>query len=136
MKLSSSNVKKFIFSQKKAFRVPELCENINNNISFLFRLFPRKTNDKIFQKIQKNPILGPFWAVFAQMWAKMHFLGKKLCHFLDIQIIYHRAKIQKYLLSHFWEKCWADRRTDIDRKRWFYRTLCRTGVQLVDASCF
>ena len=37
--------------------------NINNNISFHFRLFPRKTNDKIFQKIKKpnfGAILGPF----------------------------------------------------------------------------
>ena len=51
--------------------------NINNNISFHFRLFPRKTNDKIFLKIQKEPILGPFWALFTQIWPKMNFPAKK-----------------------------------------------------------
>ena len=39
--------------------------NINNNINFYFRLFPRKTNENFFVKIQKNPyfgwILGPFY---------------------------------------------------------------------------
>ena len=48
-----------------------------NNISFHFRLFPRKTNDKIFGKIQKEPILGLFWALFTQIWVKMNFPGKK-----------------------------------------------------------
>ena len=51
--------------------------NINNNISFHFRLFPRKTNDKIFQKIQKNPILGHFGHFFTQIWTNMNFPGKK-----------------------------------------------------------
>ena len=42
-----------------------------------------------------------FWAVFAQMWAKLNFPEKKgLCQFLDIPIIYHLAKNQKKLLSH------------------------------------
>ena len=34
-------------------------------ISFHFRLSPRKSNNKIFQKIQKH-IMGPFWILFAQ----------------------------------------------------------------------
>ena len=45
--------------------------NINNNISFQFRLFPRKTNDKMFQKIQKNLFrghFGPFLPKFGQKW--------------------------------------------------------------------
>ena len=41
--------------------------NINNNTNFYFRSFPGKTNKKIFQKIQKNPIL-----LFAQIWAKIN----------------------------------------------------------------
>ena len=44
--------------------------NINSNISFHFRLFPRKTNDKIFQKIPKSILLVPFWA-------KQNFLEKR-----------------------------------------------------------
>ena len=61
--------------------------NINNNISFHFRLYTRKTNDKNFFKNPKRTyfgvILGPFYPN----------LGKKeLCQFLDIPIIYHCAK--------------------------------------------
>ena len=41
------------------------------NISFYFRLFPRKTNDKIFEKLQKEPL----WALFDQIWAKSNFAG-------------------------------------------------------------
>ena len=63
--------------------------NVNNNISFHFGLFPRKANDKMFQKIQNSRI----WVLFAQIWAKMA----------------------------YWQT---------DRQWWFYRTLCRTGVQL------
>ena len=42
--------------------------NINSNISFHFRLFPGKTNDKIFKKILKNLLwghFGPFLPKFA-----------------------------------------------------------------------
>ena len=54
--------------------------NISNNISFHFRLFPGKTNDEIFQKIQKpskiqkSQIQGPFWALlpkFGQKWLSL-----------------------------------------------------------------
>ena len=48
-----------------------------NNITFPFRLFPRKSNDKIFGKIQQEPILRLFWALFTQIWTKMNFPGKK-----------------------------------------------------------
>ena len=62
---------------------PKFCQiwgwwwSINNNISFYFRLFLRKTNDKIFQKIKTKPLLEPFWPLFAQIWAKINFPGKK-----------------------------------------------------------
>ena len=51
--------------------------NINNNISFHFRLFPRKNNDKILQKIHKNRCwryFGPFFPKFGQKWV---FLEKR-----------------------------------------------------------
>ena len=51
--------------------------NINNNISFYFRLFTRKTSVKIFKNTQKAIFLGTFCALFAQMWAKMKFPRKK-----------------------------------------------------------
>ena len=30
-----------------------------------------------FLQNPKNPILGPFWAIFVQIWGKMNFSGKK-----------------------------------------------------------
>ena len=37
-----------------------------NNIIFYFRLFPRKTSDKILQNNQKIIFWGTFWALFTQ----------------------------------------------------------------------
>ena len=56
--------------------------------------------------------MGPFWTLFADIWAKMNFPGKKGCQILDIPIIYHRPKNQKKLMSHFWEKGQTTRQTD------------------------
>ena len=73
---------------------------------------------KFFKKSKKILFWGPFWALFAQIWAKMNFPGKKGCHFLNIPIIYHRAKNSKKQKYHSREKCqiddWTDRRTDND----------------------
>ena len=55
--------------------------NINNNISFYFRLFPGKTNDKSFQKIWKFLFWGPFWILLAHICAKMNFPGKRAVSF-------------------------------------------------------
>ena len=68
--------------------------NINNNICSHFRLFPGKTDDKIFRKKSKNPILGSFYALLSQIWTKCH-LVKKSCQLLNIPIIQHREKIRK-----------------------------------------
>ena len=60
------SIKTWNFSIGPVTEDPELyqiwywCWNINNNINFHFRLFARKSNDEIFQKIQKNLILGLF----------------------------------------------------------------------------
>ena len=59
---------------------PKLCQicwwNINNNISFHYRLFPRKTNITKFFKKSQNPILGPFWALLPKLGPKMNFPRK------------------------------------------------------------
>ena len=56
---------------------------------------------KFFKKPKKTPILEPFWALFAQIWAKNEFSWKKgLCWVFNIRIIYHSAKNQKNLMSH------------------------------------
>ena len=50
---------------------------------------------KLFKKIQKNL----FWE-------------NVFCQFLNIPIIYHRAKNHEKLMSHFREKCRTDGWTD------------------------
>ena len=126
------------FRPIKVCQIWSWCWNINENISFHFRLLPRKTNDKIFQKIQK-PI---FWghvailAYFAQIWAKMNFPRKKaLLVFKYSNYLPSCQKPEKHNLP-FLRKMlnWqmngqTDRRTD--RQPWFCRTLCREGIQLL-----
>ena len=50
--------------------------NINRNMSFHFRLFPRKTNHKFFLKIQKNLFLGHFGPFYPNL-GKSEFSWKK-----------------------------------------------------------
>ena len=101
-------------------RETEFCQiwdwwwNINNNITFHFRLFSRKTDDKIFQKIPKTLFWGHL-DPFCPNLGKIEFFWEKgLCQFLNIPIIYHRAKNQKKLMSHSWEKCRTDGQTDME----------------------
>ena len=92
---------------------PKLCQicwwNINNNISFHYRLFPRKTNiTKFFKKSQK-PYFGLILGSFDQLGAKIEFSWKKgFCQVFNIRIIYHCAKNQKNIMSHSWENSWRD----------------------------
>ena len=79
---------------------------------------------KFFKKSQ-NPY---FWFHFGQnkiSWKK------GLRQFLDIPIIYHRAKNQEKIMSYFWEKRRTDGQTDGQtyRQWWFYCTLRKSGVQ-------
>ena len=68
---------------------------------------------KNFFKKFKKPYFGSMGAIlafFTQNWAKMNFPGKKrLSQFLNIPIIYRRAKNQKKIICHSREKCRADR---------------------------
>ena len=52
--------------------------NINNIISFQFRLFPETTNDKIFQKIYKILLWGYFGSFFPKFSQKLIFLEKRV----------------------------------------------------------
>ena len=96
---------------------PEFCQYvIGSQISTIL------VSAQFFKKSQ-NSILGPFWALLAQIWAKNEFQ-------LSIPIIYYRAKSQKKLSSHSWEKCGTDGQTDrqTNRQQWFYRALWRIGA--------
>ena len=51
---------------------------------------------KVFKKIPKEPILGTFWALFTQIWAKMNFPGKKITvSFQKFQLSIIVPKIRK-----------------------------------------
>ena len=57
-----------------------------------------------FFRNPKDPILGAFWTLldpFGPNVGSNEFSWKKeLCQILNIPIIYHRAKIQKKLITH------------------------------------
>ena len=110
----------------------------NKNISFHFRLLPRKTNDKIFQAIQKTLFRGhvAMLAFLAQIWAKIIFLEKKgLAGFKYFNYLPSRQKSEKtnMLLLRKMLNWWMDGRADgrTDRQPWFCRIFRRTGVQLL-----
>ena len=97
---------------------PEFCQiwdwwwNMNNNISFHFSLFPRKNNDKNFQKIQKTLFwhyFGPFLTKFRQKWVCLE--NRALSVFKYSNYL-QSSKYQKKLMTH---SCRTNRRTD---KRW------------------
>ena len=62
---------------------PEFCKiwdwwwNIKNNISFHFRLFPGKNNDKIFQKIWKTLFWSHFWSFLPKFGKKWILIEKR-----------------------------------------------------------
>ena len=57
---------------------------------------------EFFKKSKKKPILGAILGTFCPILGKNESSCKKeLCQFLDIPIIYHRAKNQEKLISHF-----------------------------------
>ena len=84
-------------------------------------LFPRKTEDKIFLKIQKEPIL----ALFYPNLGKNEFSWKK--ELSDFRYSNYLPLCQKFLRKKLNENWRTDRLTD--RQRWFYRTLRKIGVQ-------
>ena len=66
-----------------------------------------------FSKYPKNPILGNILDPFCPNLSKNEISwNKELCQFLNITIIYHRAKNQKKLIGYSWEKCQTGRQTD------------------------
>ena len=104
-------------------QIPDWCWNINNNISFHFRLFSRKTNMTKFFKRSKKPYFGANLGKNEFSWNKV------LCQLLNIPIINHCVKNKKKIMSHSWEKFRTVGWTD--RQQWFYKTLRRTRVQLL-----
>ena len=88
----------------------------------------RKNYWQNISKSPKNPILGAIFGLFYLNFSTNEFSCKK-----KTQIIYYRAKNQKKLMSHSWEKCRTHGQTN--RQRWFYRNLGGTEVLLVLRPC-
>ena len=112
---------------------PEFCQiwnrwwNINNNISFHFRLFPRKTNDRFFQKIQKILFRGHFWHFLPKFGQENFFLEKRalsVFRYSNSLPLCQKSEKNNWAISEENAEL-MDGRTD--RQRWFYRTLHRTG---------
>ena len=91
--------------------------NINNNVSFHFRLFPRKTNMTKFFKKSKKTYFGAILSPFCSNFGKNEFSWKKgLCQFLNISIIIvplcqKSEKTNEPFLRKMLN-CWTDRQTD------------------------
>ena len=103
-----------ITQEPKFCHIRNWWSDINNNISFDFRIFSRKINHKIFPKLKKKTILESYWAFFfcLNLDKNQFSWEKSLCQVLNIPIIYHHAKNQRKLPTHSWEKQRTDRRTD------------------------
>ena len=105
--------------------------NINNKISFHFRLFPRKINDRFFKESKKTILeanLGPFCPnlgpKFGQKWI---FLEKRTLSVFEYSNHLALCKKLEKINDPFLRKILSWGQTD--RKQWLYRTLHRTGVQ-------
>ena len=81
-------------SRTRIFQIWDWWWNINNNISFYFRLLPRKSNKKILKK-SKKPYLGGHFRPVLPKFGQNEFSWKKSCQFLNIPIIYKPAKNKK-----------------------------------------
>lgn len=86
--------------------------NITYNISFSFKAFPRKTNDKIFRKIQRHPILRPFWSFLPKFGQKWMLLEKKAVSVFRYSNYLPSWPKSEKIIRHPPENCWTGRRTD------------------------
>ena len=76
---------------------------------YFFRLFPGKTNEFFFQKVQKNTIFEPFWTFFSQVWVKMIFLEKRVSVFKSYNYLTSCKKSEKINeLKTDWQTCNSD----------------------------
>ena len=110
---------------------------INNNISFHFRLFPRKTNDQFFKK-SKNPILGlwGYFGLFLPKFEQLNFPGKKTpsvfkySNYLPSWQKSEKANVPFLRKMLKWQMD-GQKYGRKDRQQWFCRTLSRTRIQLL-----
>ena len=92
-----------------------MCRNTANNICFHYKTNSVKTNDQIFQYIQKTLFLAHFQSIFPNFGTQKFFQKIRLCQAQLHMGFWHHAQIQKKMMIQFqentWTKVWKDRRT-------------------------
>ena len=89
--------------------------NISNNISFHFRLFPRKTKDKIVKISEKKPILGKFGPFLPKLRQKWIFREKRALSVFKCSSYVSSCQKSEKTIEKFLRKTpnwWTDRQTD------------------------
>ena len=106
--------------------------------SLHFRLFPGKTNEFFSQKSKKPYFSAILGRVFSNLDSNKFSWKKELCQFLNILIIYHHAKSEKQLMSHFQEKSQikgrADRQTSRQTTMILYDSPLEEGTNILFVS--
>ena len=101
--------------------------NINNNISFYFRLYPRKTSNKTFQKIPQKLFRCQFWPFLCKFGQKLIFVEERALPVFKYSNYLPSYQKSGKKMSQSWEKNvkLMDGQTDrqTERQQWFYRTL-------------
>ena len=110
-------------------QIRDLLWNMNNNISFHFRLVLKKTNDKSFKIIKKTLSWGHFGS-FLLKYAKMPFTRKmalSVFEYFNFLTSCKKSETNDLFLRKMLNQR-TDRQTDrwTGRQRWFYRTLQRS----------
>ena len=99
----------------------ELCQiwdrwwNINNNINFHFRLFPRKNNEKFFKEIQKKLFWGKFGPFLLRFGQKLIFVEKRallVFKYSNYFPLCHESEKTNEPFLRKMLKWWMDRKTD------------------------
>ena len=94
-----------------------------SNISFHFRLFPRKTMTKFLEKSKQKLFWGYFGPFLPKIWQKWIFLEKRVLSVFRYSNYLSLCQKLEKLLSNFWGKHQTDGQTN--RQWWFYKTPCR-----------
>ena len=110
-----------ITREPQFFQIWDWWWNINNNISFQFRLFQRKTNDKTFQKIQKKTILGAILEPFCQNLGKNEFSWEKRAQSIFRYCNYHPSCEKSEKTNEPFLRKMPNWKTDRQMDRWMDR---------------
>ena len=105
--------------------------NIKNKISFHFRLYTRKSNDKSFQKKSKKNLFwghfGPFLPKFGQKWIFLEKIALSVFRYSNYLSLCQKSAKTFEQFPRKTPNWRTDRQTE--RRLWFYKTLRRQVFQ-------